>query len=323
MPDRKLNGIYYGVNSPNFDWGPWPMNEAEAPDVRTVNFGIDFLRRDHRDPFFLAIGIFRPHMPFFAPPKYFSWYPKDQVVMPKVLDNDLDDIPAGGMTLWKKTRHFFDTLSKEDSKNPGTWKAAVRAYQASCTFADHQLGRLLDALAMSPYRANTIIVLWSDHGYHLGEKKHWEKFALWEKTTHVPLLFVVPGLTRPGSHSTRPVSLLDLYPTLVELAGLPARQDLDGVSLAPLLKNPDTKWDRPAVMTYLRGNHAVRSERWRYIRYADGTEELYDEEADPNEWHNLAGEPGREKVMKELRAWLPKQNAPDVPDLKIKARKIP
>ncbi len=317
MPRRKLNGIYHGVTSPNYDWGPWPMAETEAPDVRTVDFGIDFLERPHSEPFFLAIGIFRPHMPFFAPPKYFSHYPRDQVVMPKRLEGDLDDIPSGGMALWSANRRFFDTLKREEGESPGTWEAAVRAYQASSTFADHQLGRLLDALAMSPHRNNTIIVVWSDHGYHLGEKEHWEKFALWEKATRVPLIIVAPGVTQPGSRSTRPVSLLDLYPTLIELAGLPRKDDLDGLSLVPLLKDPAQERARPAVMTYGRGNHAVRSERWRYIRYADGSEELYDEEADPNEWRNLASDPAHTRVIERLQEWLPKQDAPPVADLVV------
>ena len=147
---------------------------------------------------------------------------------------------------------------------------------------------MLAALDQSPYRENTIIVLWSDHGFHLGEKRHWEKFALWEKSTRSPFIVVDPAATTSGSVCRAPVSLLDLYPTLIELCGLEAYDELEGNSLIPLLRDPGAPWDRPALMTYGQGNHAVRNNRWRYIRYADGSEELYDHDSDPEEWFNLA-----------------------------------
>jgi arylsulfatase A-like enzyme len=315
MPPRKFNGLYQ-ITSLNFDWGPWPLDESETPDQRTVDYGIDFLQRKQERPFFLAIGIFRPHMPFHVPPKYFSYYPEERVVMPKMFDGDLGDIPSGGKALLAARAHFFKTVMAGVAERPGTWREAVRAYQASCTFADHQIGRLLDALARSPHGRNTIIVLWSDHGYHLGEKQHWEKFALWERTTRVPLVVVAPGVTAAGTRVQRPVSLLDLYPTLIDLAGLSAKDGLEGVSLRPLLEDPKAEWERPAVMTFERGNHAVRSERWRYIRYADGSEELYDHSRDPNEWRNAAT--GNEAVIEELRRWLPRRNAEAIPDMERK-----
>ena len=203
-----------------------------------------------------------------------------------------------------------------EAKSPGTWKEAVRAYQASASFADEQVVRILYALANSDYADNTIIVLWSDHGYHLGEKEHWEKFALWEKTNHVPFIVVAPGLTHPGSRCERPVSLIDIYPTLIDPCGLDEKPELDGVSLVPLLKNPNARWDRPALMTYMRGNHAVRGQRWRYMRYADGTEELYDHEKDPHEWYNLAGNPENVKTIDRLKQWLPTTEARSAPDMK-------
>lgn len=309
MPSVKLNRTE--AMGGNFDWGQWPGDESKTPDARSATYAEQFLARQHDKPFFLAIGLFRPHMPFHAPPASFRHYPEAAVTMPRVFDDDLADLPSGAFGLLGQKAHFFDEIRRMEQARPGTWRASVRAYQASASFADKQLGRVLDALAASPYAANTVIVLWSDHGYHLGEKGHWEKFALWERSTRVPLVMAVPGVTRPGSVSRRPVSLLDVYPTLVELAGLPANGAVDGVSLAPLLQEPDAAWDRPAVMTYQRGNHAVRSERWRYIRYADGTEELYDHASDPDEWHNLARDPGNANVAEELRAWLPKNDAAD------------
>ena len=161
-------------------------------------------------------------------------------------------------------------------------------------------------------------MFWSDHGWHLGEKEHWRKFALWEEATRVPLVVVAPGVTRPGTRSERTVSLLDLYPTLVELCGLPQKPELEGESLVPLLKDPAAPWDHPAVTTHGRNNHAVRTERWRYIRYADGTEELYDHDNDPHEWTNLAAESRLDEVKRDLARRLPERNAPDAPRQKGK-----
>jgi arylsulfatase A-like enzyme len=315
MPEKKLNGLpEYG--SRNTDWGPWPADEMDAVDVKTANYVIKSLGRKHDQPFFLAAGIFRPHMPFFAPRPYFDQYPSDAVVMPEILGNDLDDLPSGAEALLRSKKWFFKELMEIEEGSPGTWKQAVRGYQASATFADAQVGRILDALDDSGYADNTIVVLWSDHGYHLGEKRHWEKFALWEKTNHVPLIIVAPDVTRAGTRCDRPVSLIDLYPTLIDLCDLKSKQELDGISLGPLLRDPAAKWDRPALMTYMRGNHAVRDDRWRYIRYADGTEELYDHSTDPNEWHNVADTPKNGEVIRRLEKWMPKKEASPAPDMK-------
>jgi len=315
MPKKKLNGLAkYG--SPNTDWGPWPADEDDALDVRTADYVIRSLRKNHAKPFFLAAGIFRPHMPFFAPQRFFDLYPPENVTMPEIFKGDLEDLPSGALKLLASKKWFFRELMKIEARSPGTWKEAVRGYQASATFADAQVGRILDALDKSDYADNTIIVLWSDHGYHLGEKEHWEKFALWEKTNHVPFIVAAPGITRPGTRCGKPVSLIDMYPTLIELCGLKPKPELDGVSLMPLLRNPKAKWSRPALMTYMRGNHAVRDERWRYIRYADGTEELYDHQNDPNEWYNVAGDPKHAHVINRLKQWLPPTEAPPAPDMK-------
>lgn len=312
LPRRKLNEIY-GIASRNYDWGPWPSDPAETPDARSAEFAVDFLEQAHERPFFLAVGLFRPHMPFHAPPSSFAHYPPDAVAMPLRPSDDLDDVPSGGRALLEETKRFWETLLRADAERPGTWRDAVRAYQASATFADQQLGRVLDALGRSRYAANTIVVVWSDHGYHLGEKEHWEKFALWEKTTRVPLVIAAPEVAQPGARIAPPVSLLDLYPTLLELAKLPTRGDLEGVSLVPLLRDPQAGRSRPVLMTWGPGNHSVRNERWRYIRYADGSEELYDHEDDPHEWRNVAGL--HADVARELRAWIPSEAAEAVPPL--------
>ena len=195
-----------------------------------------------------------------------------------------------------------------DILKSGRWKEAVQAYLATITYMDFLVGRLMDALDKSAYKDNTIVVLWSDHGWHLGEKEHWRKFALWEEATRAPLVWIVPGVTKPGTACARTVDLMSVYPTLADLCGIPIPKHAEGVSLRPLLENPEAAWDRPARTTYLYNNHAVRTEKWRYIRYNDGGEELYDETADPLEWTNLAGKPEHAAVKAELGRWLPTVN---------------
>jgi arylsulfatase A-like enzyme len=317
-PEAHLNGITNWVGGRGggptplvYDWGPWPPDEEQAPDVKTVNYAVQFLQQKHDRPFFFAAGIYRPHSPFFAPQEYFDQYPDGDLAMPEAPEDDRDDLPSGGLQMLADGKPFlYKTMTAS-----GQLRKAIQAYQACATFADDQIGRLLDALDDSPYRDNTIIVLWSDHGFHLGEKQHWEKFALWEKATRTPFIIVAPDVTKPGSICEFPVSLLDLYPTLIELCGLQIRPELEGKSLLPLLHDPEGPWDRPAVMTYGKGNHAVRSQRWRYIHYADGSEELYDHDSDPNEWHNLAHEPEHQQTIQELKKWLPKKNADPAPDM--------
>ncbi len=315
MPPAKLNCLPdYG--STNTDWGPWPEDEAEALDARSVTWCEQRLRGQREQPLFLACGLFRPHMPFFVPPAWLSRHPAAaDIAMPLLNPDDLDDIPEGGRKLMSNAARFFTGMMASEKQIPGSWREAVRCYQASATFADAQIGRLLDALDASGRADRTIIVVWSDHGYQLGEKACWEKFTLWEKATRVPFIVVAPGIAPAGGRCPHPVSLLDLYPTLLELCGLPAPSGIEGTSLVPQLKNPELSPGRPAVMTYLRGNHAVRSPRWRYIRYADGSEELYDHASDPNEWHNVAGEPQHQTVIQEHRHWLPKTDARNAPDL--------
>jgi arylsulfatase A-like enzyme len=192
----------------------------------------------------------------------------------------------------------------------GRWKHAVQGYLAAISFCDAMVGRLIDGLDRSPYKDNTLVVLWGDHGWHLGEKLHWRKSTLWEEATRAPLIWVVPGLTRAGGVCRRTVDFMSVYPTLTDLCGLPTPRHVEGESIRPLLANPDAPWDRPARTTFLFNNHAVRTEKWRYIRYHDGGEELYDETRDPLEWTNLAGKREYAAVKKDLARWLPKVNAP-------------
>jgi len=285
-----------------FDWAPDSQPENQTADYKVVDWAAGELSRKHSKPFFHAVGIFRPHIPWYAPKKYFDLYPADKVFLPKIQKDDLQDVPKHGHYGIRKQWHEW--LVKNDE-----WRGAVRGYLASISFADSQVGRLIDALDKNPHAQNTIIVLWSDHGMHIGEKQQWEKFTLFEESTRVPLIMVAPGITKPGTVCNKPVNLLDVYPTLNELCGLPKRNDLDGVSLVPLLKSPRTKWERPSITTWGKGNHAARGQRYRYIRHPNGEEQLYDHQNDPDEFTNLADKPELASVKKRLAKWLPKTNA--------------
>ena len=306
-PERPVTPMP-SVSWRNFDWAPIDVPDEAMPDYKLSVWAEEFLNRKHEKPFFLATGIFRPHIPWFVPRKYFDMYPLEDVIVPVVKEDDLADLPppAWAMALNDKSRHDLVVST-------GNWKGAVQSYLACITFADAMVGRILDALEASKYSDNTIIVLWSDHGYHFGEKWHWHKQALWDRATRVPLIVVAPGVTRAGGQCDQPVSLIDLYPTLIDLAGLPEKRGLDGQSLQPLLKNPESEWERPATITYLYGNHALRSRRWSYIRYEDGSEELYDRRQDPAEWINLAAKSGMNSVLKQMRDGLPDPEAPEAP----------
>jgi len=271
-------------------------------DYKTVSWVIDHLDKSHDKPFFLACGLHKPHMPWNVPQKYYDMYPLDKIVLPKVLDTDLDDIPPAGV---KMARPDGDHKTMLES---GRWKEAVQAYLAACTFADAMVGRLIDALDKSPHKDNTIVVLWGDHGWHLGEKLHWRKFSLWEEATRAPLMFVAPGVTQPKGECRRTVDFMSIYPTLCELCGLEIPKHVEGKSVRSLLANPSAPWYEPALTTHGYGNHALRSEAWRYIQYADGSEELYDERKDPMEWTNLAKKPQYDAVKAEFGQMLPKVN---------------
>ncbi|QDT52734.1 Choline-sulfatase [Caulifigura coniformis] len=319
-PPEKLNWApEYG--SKNTDWGRWPETVEQTIDFQTAEYCVRALQERPLDkPLFLACGIYKPHSPFFAPPAYHV--PFETITGPPLPADDMADLPAGARTLLGESDWFWQGLRKLDERRPGAYHDFLRSYAACASLADEQIGRVLTALEKSGRSGRTIIVLWSDHGFHLGEKEHLEKFALWEKTTHVPFIVVAPGVAAPGGRCHAPVDLMTIYPTLLELCGLPADPECEGVSLTSLLRDPDAEWERPALMTYGRGNHAVRSRDWRYIRYADGTEELYDHRHDPQEWNNIAADGKFAPILAEHRAWLPKQDAPPIADLKpAKGRK--
>ena len=286
------------------DWGVYPESDDLVPDILTARWGVEQLKKKRDKPFFLALGFVQPHVPWYAPQKWFDMHPLEDIQTPPYLKDDQDDVPAFG----RKVAEMLHMPTAEWAKKSGEWKKMIQAYLATITLADHCVGMVLDQLEASGLADNTIVVLWSDHGYHMGEKNRFAKQSLWERSTHTVLVFAAPGFAG-GQKTDAPASLMDLYPTLLELAGLPANPANEGVSLVPLLHNPDAPWDHVALTTYGEGNHAVRSRQYRYIRYADGSEELYDEKADPNEWTNLAGNPEYDAVKAQLAKWLPKTDA--------------
>jgi arylsulfatase A-like enzyme len=287
-------------------WGKLDVEDSAMNDYSMVDYAIDYLGQEHEKPFFLACGIYKPHMPWQVPRKYYDMYPLEDIQLPKTLSTDLDDVPDAGVKMARPQGDHATILQTDN------WKHAVQAYLASITFADAMIGRLLDALDKSEHAKNTIVILWGDHGWHLGEKQHWRKFSLWEEATRAPLMLTAPGVTKPESVCERPVDFVSIYPTLCELCGVPVPEHCDGQSLVPLLKDPKAAWERPALTTHGRNNHGLRSERFRYIRYADGSEELYDHDADPLEWKNLADHPDYATAKNELTGWLPKKNVPEI-----------
>mgnify|MGYP001965976237 FL=1 len=294
------------------DWGPLEATDEEfGGDYLVADWVGRQLGEEHTKPFFLACGIYRPHEPWFVPKQYFEAFPLEDIQLPPgYRKDDLEDLPEEGQRMGPN-RYFAHIQSQ------GQWKQAIQGYLASIYFADTMLGRVMEALEKGPNADNTIVVLWSDHGWHLGEKQHWQKFTAWRACTRVPLIMRVPkgspglpGGTVPGI-CTRPVSLVSLAPTLLELAGLPPVKVHDGQSLCPLLQNPAREWPYPAL-TFLDapGSFGLSMEHWRYIRYAGGGEELYDIRADPHEWNNLARKEVHGPVLKRLRALGPSEFAP-------------
>jgi arylsulfatase A-like enzyme len=302
-----------GPDSPageSFDWGPVDVQDEEMGDGKIAVWMAEVLRRQHDRPYFAGIGFYRPHIPLFAPRKYFDLYEGVEIALPKVKSDDLEDLSptARERALAADTAGSHATVLQYEQ-----WQSAVKAYLACIAFVDAQVGKLLDALDASPNANNTIIVLWGDHGWHLGEKQHWGKWTPWERSTHVPLIVAPTKSSRDSAFPdvtscSEPVSLLDLFPTLVELCQLPPLEGLDGHSLVPLLENPLYSTDRTVLTTIDKGNYSLIDTRWHYIRYVDGAEELYDRQRDPHEWNNLATDPSLAEVRERMARLLPKEN---------------
>ncbi len=295
---------YYNM----FDWAAMDITDEETGDFKSVDYISNQLNQKHDKPFFLACGIYRPHQPWYVPRKYFDMFPLDSIKLPKVLENDTADIgPFARNELVVRGGNYHRHVVEA-----GLWKDGVQAYLASIAFADEMVGRLLSALEKSEYADNTIVVLWSDHGWQLGEKNHWHKFALWENVTRSVLIIKVPERMKIGSGRGvvyDNVSLVDIYPTLTDLCGLPTRDKLDGTTLRPYLENPDYRADRGILTSYDYGSYSVRYRDWHYIRYVDDSRELYNLVSDPEEWKNLADEPAMQDTVAMLDTFIPETQA--------------
>ena len=284
----------------NTDWGVFPERDEDMIDYKSAAWAKKRLAESHDRPFFLTVGYIRPHAPWYAPQKWFDMHAPEQLTMPPYLEYDQGDIPQIGRDL-----HEVPMMpTTEWAIETGEWPNIVQGYLASISFVDHYIGEVLEALEDSPCAENTIVVLWSDHGYHIGEKNRFAKHSLWEETSRVPLMIRAPGGVS-GQISTTPVSLLDIYPTLLDLAELPAYEANEGTSLKSIVHGEEDRSERYAVTSYGYGNHAVRGQRYRYIQYRDGTEELYDHQEDPNEWVNRADDPTLGAVKLRLKQHIP------------------
>jgi arylsulfatase A-like enzyme len=309
-PMTKLIGPTPMGNNPLMDWGSFPHEDHEKGDYKIASWTIDQLKSAPADqPFFLATGFFLPHVPCYVTDPWMEHFPDDNSVLPEILENDRSDTPRFSWYLhWYLPEPRLSWVQKNRQ-----WHNLVRSYLASSMFVDAQIGRILKALSESPHAKNTVVVLWGDHGWHLGEKGITGKNTLWERSTRVPLIFAGPGINA-GGICKEPVELLDIYPTLIDLCHLSPISDLEGLSLIPQLQNPTSSRTRPAITSHNQGNHGIRSRDWRYIRYADGTEELYDMIHDPREWTNLANKPEYSNTLALHRRWLPRFDAPLVPN---------
>ncbi len=310
VPEKRFVWDGYGTSDrkkygrTSTDWGAFPEADSLMPDYQSATWAIERLKRSYNKPFFLGVGFLRPHVPLYVPQKWFDLHPVDELEMPPFKADDLDDVPDIAL----KINDLPMMPSTEWAIESGEWPKIVQAYLACVSFVDHQVGRLIESLENSEYADNTVIVLWSDHGYRLGEKGTFAKHALWEPATNAPLLFAAPNLPK-GKIINFPAEMLSIYPTLLELCGLPAYDRNEGKSLYQLMLGNGNTGSNFALTTYGMNNHAVKANGFRYIQYEDGSEELYDHKKDPEEWTNQANSKELLQVKESLKKYLPVVNA--------------
>ena len=311
--EESPDAVLGKTDQPEMSWGACKAPVEETKDYVACQWAADQLRRDFDGkPFFMALGISKPHLPWIVPQQFFDLYPLEQIKPVEIFRDDLDDIVDDkGRRIFKSSIGFFEGIDKANLH-----KQAQRAYLANISYVDHCLGMLFDELQESKYADNTIIMLWGDHGWHLGEKMKYGKTDLWEESDRVPFMVRVPGMTPADFKCDGVVNLLDMYPTLVELCGLPPNPENEGRSFASLLKDPKMEWNHPTLTTYQFSNHSLTDGRYRYTWYggkANGAEELYDHSTDPLEHNNLAANPESKEIMAKFKTLLPAHNEPDSP----------
>ncbi|SFB95588.1 Arylsulfatase A [Algibacter lectus] len=301
MPKEKIS-TYPG--HPLWDWGAFPETDNQMPDYKIASWAESKLKENYDKPFWMGVGFYRPHVPQFAPQKWFDMYPLETLQLPKTISDDLDDISPYGIDI---TREKHVSPTHEWVLENDAWKPLVQSYLACVSFVDEQVGRVITALDNGEYGDNTYIVLFSDHGFHLGEKERYAKRSLWEDGTRVPLIIVGPGIEK-GKVCNKPVQLLDVYPTLLELTNLKSDSKLEGHSLVPLLKNTNADWSHYARTSFGPGNYSITSEDYRFIQYKDGSEEFYNHKIDPQEWHNAINNLEYVHVIEKHRAEIPQEH---------------
>ncbi len=297
--------LFTGTQPDYFTWGPIALGDEYMADYQIAEWANYELSRKHEKPLFLAVGLTKPHDPWEVPQKYFDLYPLESVPDLEIKEDDLEDAFVHG----RRPLHKFITDNNQVKK-------VVQAYMATISFTDAMLGKFLDELEKSAFAKNSVMVFWSDHGMHMGEKENWEKFTLWERSTRAPLFVIAPGITTPGTTTHVPVSMLDIFPTLAELTGQKIPDYCDGESLVPMLKN-ESFAHKPVLTSYLlkenaesKGGdaHTIRTERYRYIYYPFiNLEELYDHNTDDNEWDNIAYRPSSKDIILKHRKLMLEQ----------------
>ena len=291
-----------------FDFEPLPFKTEETGDYSSVKWVSEQLKKNRDKPFFLACGIYRPHLPWYVPREFYDKFPLEDVQLPKIYANDMEDLPESAIRTAGRGKYHQHVVEA------GLWKNAVQGYLASINYADHLVGLLLEELAKSQYADNTIVIIYSDHGWQLGEKQHWRKFALWQNVINTVLMIKVPkgsealpSGSKNGVICKRNVSLVDIFPTLTELCGLESKEDLSGHSLTPLLKDPIAKWDFPVITTLGDKHFSVVYDHWHYINYNRQEEELYNLEKDPEEWYNLSNDRSLDSIKQHLKEMIPRE----------------
>jgi len=298
-----ITSLVPGQFGPTLSWHASSHPDERHTDgliARDAEWVLERMARQRERPFFLAVGFFRPHTPFVAPKApYFEHYPEAEMPVVRGVEDDQADIPAAALASARR---------EEAAMSDAQRRQAVQAYYASISFMDAQVGRVVDALDRLGLADDTVIVFTSDHGYHLGEHGLWQKRSLFEESARVPLLIVAPGISKANTTVAAPVSLIDLFPTLAELCGIPAPANLQGQSLVPMVRDPSAI-GRGWALTQTAHNgvsgYSLRTPRWRYTEWNEGeARELYDHDVDPRELANLASSAAHAQIIEELAARL-------------------
>lgn len=290
-------------------WGVQAFDDSEFPDNINTEAVIDFLKQKHSSPFIVTLGLWRPHTPFTAPQRFFDLYDRETIPIPEAYrKDDLDDIPEFAQNLLDP----FGRFEVAGADNVETWKQFLHGYYAATSFADWNVGRIMKAIEESPHADNTIFIFFTDNGFHVGAKNHWEKNTLWEASALSPMSIKMPnGFT---SQVESPVGLIDLYPTLVDLCNLQSPdQELDGESLRPFLVKEEYEWNRPAITYFGEDMLSIRTKNYRFIQYPDGEIEFYDHTRDPNEFNNLAEDHSYQRLIQKHSDMIPKHFAKELP----------